>query len=65
MMEQYVCPKCGEHYSNSEQMVYSSITTNGGCDWPDTDTYYNCKCGELLGSNGTWYCKKLQQTNKN
>lgn len=54
----YICKECGKQYANDRKMKVSTITTNGGCDWPDTDIYYNCECGELLGCNDQWYCTK-------
>lgn len=58
-MSVYICKDCGEEYISDRAMRVETITTNGGCDWADTDTYYYCKCGDLLGTDGGWYCNVL------
>ena len=58
-MSAYICKECGGEYTSDRDMCVETITTNGGCDWPDTDIYYYCKCGELLGTDGRWYCTVL------
>ena len=52
----YTCEKCNRKYTDSRDMITSTITTGGGCDHADTTVSHSCECGELLGVDYNWYC---------